>query len=286
MPTTARTPVLLQQRLEIGDGAHQPLLERRARRPSQHVARLGDVGLALARIVGRQRPAHDLGARSRHVDHDLGELADRELGGIADVDGAGDVVGGLHQADDAVDEIVDIAERTGLPAVAIDGDVASEQRLDDEIRDHAAVIGMHARTIGVEDARHLDAQLVLAPIIEEQGLGAALAFVVAGPGADRIDVAPILLGLRVDVGIAIDLRGRGLENLGAQPLGEPEHVDGAVHARLGGLHGVVLVVHGRRRAGEIVDLVDLDIERKRHVVTHQLEMLAADADARCCAWRR
>jgi hypothetical protein len=26
---------------------------------------LGDVGLALARIVGRQRPAHDLGARSR-----------------------------------------------------------------------------------------------------------------------------------------------------------------------------------------------------------------------------
>ena len=28
------------------------------------------------------------------VDHDLGELADRKLGGIADVDGAGDGVGG------------------------------------------------------------------------------------------------------------------------------------------------------------------------------------------------
>jgi hypothetical protein len=49
-----------------------------------------------------------------------------------------------------------------------------------------------------------------------------------------------------------------------------------VHARLGGLHGIVLVVNGRRRTGEIVDLVDLDIERERHVVTHQLEPLGAD----------
>jgi hypothetical protein len=38
----------------------------------------------------------------------------------------------------------------------------------------------------------------------------------------------------------------------------------------------VLVVHGGRRAGEIVDLVDLHIERKRHVVTHQLEAFDAE----------
>ena len=93
---------------------------------------------------------------------------------------------------------------------------------------------------------------------------------------DRIDVAPVLLRLGMDVGIAIDFRSRGLENLGAQPLGEPEHVDGAVHARLGGLHGIMLVVNGRCRAGEIVDLVDLDIERESNVVTYQLEPLSAD----------
>jgi hypothetical protein len=37
-----------------------PVLDRRVRRPSQHVACLCDVALALARIVGGQRPAHGL----------------------------------------------------------------------------------------------------------------------------------------------------------------------------------------------------------------------------------
>jgi hypothetical protein len=48
-----------------GSGPHvrwtKPL--RRAQRPSEHVARLCDIGLALARIVGQQGPAHDLGRR-------------------------------------------------------------------------------------------------------------------------------------------------------------------------------------------------------------------------------
>ena len=45
-----------------------------------------------------------------------------------------------------------------------------------------------------------------------------------------------------------------------------------MHAGLRGLDRVVLIVDRRRGAGEIVDLVDLHIERKRHVVAHQLEM--------------
>ena len=44
-----------------------------------------------------------------------------------------------------------------------------------------------------------------------------------------------------------------------------------MHAGLGRLHRVVLVVHRRGRAGEVVDLVDLDIEREGYVVAHQLE---------------
>jgi hypothetical protein len=44
-----------------------------------------------------------------------------------------------------------------------------------------------------------------------------------------------------------------------------------MHAGLGGLHRIVLVVHGRGRAGQVVDLVDLDVQRDRHVVPHQLE---------------
>ena len=49
-----------------------------------------------------------------------------------------------------------------------------------------------------------------------------------------------------------------------------------MHAGLGRLHRVVLVVHRRGRAGEVVDLVDLDVERERHVVADQLEMLVVE----------
>ena len=108
----------------------------------------------------------------------------------------------------------------------------------------------------------LISQLVLAVIVEEQRLGAALAFIIAGARADRVDVAPVVFGLRMNIGIAVDLRRRRLENLALQPLGEAQHVDGAMHAGLGRLHRIVLIVDGRGGAGEIVDLVDLDVERE------------------------
>ena len=113
---------------------------------------------------------------------------------------------------------------------------------------------------------------MLAAIVEEQRLGAALAFVIAGAWTDRVHVAPVLLDLRVDMRIAVNLAGRGLQDGNAQPLGQPQHVDRADHTGLGRLHWVELIVHRRGRAGEIVYLVDLDIERKRHIVAHQLEI--------------
>src|SRR5262249_53586065 len=57
-----------------------------------------------------------------------------------------------------------------------------------------------------------------------------------------------------------------------KPLGKPQHVDGPVHAGLGRLHGIALIVNGRGRAGEVVDFVHLDIKRKRDVVAQELEM--------------
>jgi hypothetical protein len=113
-------------------------------------------------------------------------------------------------------------------------------------------------------------------VVEEQRFGAALAFIVAGAWADRIDVAPIGLGLRMDARVAVHLRCGRLEDAALEPLGQAQHVDGAVHAGLGGLHRVVLVVDRRSRAGEVVDFVDLDIERKRHIVAQQLETRVAE----------
>jgi hypothetical protein len=103
-------------------------------------------------------------------------------------------------------------------------------------------------------------------------LCATLALVVAGARPDRVDVAAIILGLRMHHGIAIDLARGGLEDLGFDALGQAQHVDRAMHAGLCRLHRIELVMHGRGRAGEVVDLVHLHIEREGHVVTEHLEM--------------
>ena len=96
------------------------------------------------------------------------------------------LVAGVHEAHQAVDQIVDVAERPRLAAVAVDRDRLARQRLDDEVGDDAAVVGVHARAVGVEDARDLDVDAVLAVVVEEQRFGAALALVVAG-SAGRSD---------------------------------------------------------------------------------------------------
>ena len=130
---------------------------------------------------------------------------------------------------------------------------------------------MHARAISVEDPRDLDLNPVLAVIIKAERLGAALAFIIAGARPDRVHIAPIAFFLRMNFRIAIDFRGRGLEDPRPCPLGKAEHVDGAVHRCLGRLHRVELVMDRASRAGHVVNLVDLDKERERHIVAHQLK---------------
>ena len=88
---------------------------------------------------------------------------------------------------------------------------------------------------------------------------------------DRIDSTPIVFALGMDFGVAIDLAGRCLQDLAFQPLGKAQHIDRPVHRGLGRLHRIMLVVHRRGRASEVVDLVDLDVEREAHVMTHKLE---------------
>ena len=91
-----------------------------------------------------------------------------------------------------------IMPRQSGSRLAVERDVTAEQRLNNEVRDHAAIVRVHPRTVGVEDPCDLDRQIVLPTVIEEQGFGATLALVVAGARTDRIDVPPIILGLRVN----------------------------------------------------------------------------------------
>ena len=63
-----------------------------------------------------------------------------------------------------------------------------------------------------------------------------------------------------------------MKDLRLHALGEAEHVDRTDDARLRRLDRIELVVDGRGRAGEIVDLVDLDLKGEGHIVAHQLEI--------------
>jgi hypothetical protein len=135
---------------------------------------------------------------------------------------------------------------------------------------------VHVGAVGVEDPRNLDLQCMLPIVVEHQRLGAALAFVIAATQPDRIHVAPIVLFLGMFRRIAVNLRRRRLQDARLHALRKAEHIDGAVHTRLGRLHRIELIVHRACRTGEIVNLIDLDIERKRHVVPHQLEVLRTE----------
>src|SRR5262249_6417108 len=53
-------------------------------------------------------------------------------------------------------------------------------------------------------------------------------------------------------------------------------IDGAVHAGLGRLHRIVLVMDRGSRTGQIVDLIHLHIERECHVVAHELKVGLAE----------
>ena len=217
----------------------------------------------------------DLGLAPHFLEHEFGKLEHGELTGIAKVHRADDLLL-LHETHESVDKVVDIAERTGLGAFTINGEIFPLKGLDDEVGDDTAVIGKHAWAVGVEDADDADIDAVLAMVVEEECLGGALPLVVAGAQADGIHMAPVGLGLGMDIGIAIDLGGGGLEDTGFHPLCQSQAVDGPDHGGLHRLDGVVLVVGGGSWAGEVVDAVNLELERVDDVMAHEFEAGIAD----------
>ena len=92
---------------------------------------------------------------------------------------------GVHQPDQAVDQIADVTERTRLAAVAVDRQLFAAQRLNDKIRNDAAVVFQHPLAVSVENADDSRVDVVLAMIVHHQRFGDAFAFVVTAAEADR-----------------------------------------------------------------------------------------------------
>src|SRR3954447_15724450 len=162
------------QRLGAGllDGALESFAEVDLGLPAQKLAGEADVGLADLRVVGGQRLIDDLRARLGDLDDRLGELEQRELVGVADVDRL--MCAGLGEQDHPADQIVDVTERPRLRAVAEHRDRPVLQRLAQKRRDRPAVVGAHPRTVGVEDPHDRRVDALLAVIGHRQRLGVAL----------------------------------------------------------------------------------------------------------------
>ena len=76
--------------------------------------------------------------------------------------------------------------------------------------------------------------------------------------------------------IAIHLTGRGLKNSRFGPFGQSQYIDGTMDAGLGRLDRIELIMNGRCRAGQIVDLIDFDVQGKGNVVPKQFKIRPAE----------
>ena len=214
---------------------------------------------------------HDLRLSADFLEHDLGQLEHGEFTRITNVDRS-NRFRLLHQPQEALNEVIDIAEGTRLRSVAINRDILPAQGLDDEVRDDATVIRVHAGTVSVENPHDADVHAILPVVIEKQRLGTAFALVVAGAAADRVDIAPVAFRLRVHRGVTVDLRSGSLEDAGFDPFGQAEAIDRPHDRSLGRLDRIVLVMRRRGRAGQIVNAINLELERVDDIVTDQFEV--------------
>ncbi|OWK24190.1 hypothetical protein AJ87_25085 [Rhizobium yanglingense] len=103
-------------------------------------------------------------------------------------------------------------------------------------------------------------------VVEEQRLGTALAFVIAGTRTDRVDVAAIALSLRGVLRIAVDLGGRGLHDRRPVAPCEIERIDGAEHIGEQGSNRIALIIRRRCRRREIENQRRIHVKGTANIV--------------------
>lgn len=214
--------------------------------------------------MGNLRFATDL------LKNEFGQLEHGELTWVAKVHWSDNLLL-LHEAHESFDEIVDIAEGSGLGTLAVNREILSLEGLNDEVGDNATIVGKHARTVGIKNTDHADIDAVFAMIVKEERLGCTLPLIIAGAQTNGIHVTPVGFGLRMNVGITIDLGGGGLKNTCLDPLGKAKAVDSTNHGGLHRLDGIILVVRGRSWAGKVIDAINLKLEWVDDIVANEFK---------------
>jgi hypothetical protein len=190
---------------------------------------------------------------------------------VAEVDGQ--VLVARREQVEPPDQVVHVAHGARLRPVPVDGERLPLDRLPEEVRRRAAVVLAHPRPVGVEDARDRGVDALLVVVRHRERFGVTLRLVVDAARADRVHVAPVRLGLRMDLRVAVDLARRADQEPGALPLGEAEGVVGPVRADLERVERQPHVVDGARERREVEHEVDVlvDPDRLRDVVVEEAE---------------
>ena len=175
--------------LKIRDRAFQSGLERDARLP---VRRSRAREISGQRCLGSSAGSGRYSSREREPVRDMISSATSLMvisAGLPRLTGSGKSADEIHEEHQPLYKIVDKTERSCLRAVTIDRDRFVLQGLYDEIRNHPSVIRVHFRSVGIEDARDSDLEIVLAVIVVEERLRAALALVITRAGPRDVDEA-------------------------------------------------------------------------------------------------
>ena len=219
---TGRALSARQAREHLGvllDGLHESLAQPHLGLPPEQLPGPRDVRLAHLRVVLGKRLEDHLRARLGELDHELGHLEQAHLVRVPDVHRVVHV-GGLVEGHQAADQVLHVTEAAGLGPVSEDRHRLAVERLAQEGRHGAPVVGAHPRAVGVEDPCDAGVHALLAQVGHRERLGVALGLVVHAARADRVHVAPVGLRLRVHERIAVHLAGGGDQEAGAVLLRE------------------------------------------------------------------
>jgi hypothetical protein len=135
--------------------------------------------------------------------NDSSEVIDRYLSFTPKIDRAF-VPGTLHQSPQSVNAISNILKAASRLPSAVNQDVLSTQGPGDETADDTAIGPTHPWAVRVKDSGDFKVQRMLVLVREHQRFRDTLAFVVARPRAEGVDVAEVVLGLRTLLGIPVD----------------------------------------------------------------------------------
>jgi len=149
----------------------------------------------------------------------------------------------IHHTNACLNQIIDVLETPGLGTVSIQGEVLIEEGLHYKIRNYPSIIRMHPWTVGVEYTYDLDIHTVLSLIVHAECFCAPFPLIVAGTNSYGIDMSPVILSLRMNLRIPVNLTRGSLKYPGLNSFGKSQHMNGTLYRGFNGFDGIELVMY-------------------------------------------